>query len=121
MRAREFITESRYDIIDGKLHPHYDQANPGALTGHDINKFYDLYRAGVLMGVDPADIGKIDSVSWINDNAYFGAYTQVEKDKIVKALNKLKLKVKTLIEPGSLEMPDTNKSSPIKSFKGYPR
>jgi hypothetical protein len=121
MRAKEFISESRYDAIDGKLHPSYDYANPGAITGKDINKYYDLYRAGILMGADPDVLAKLDSASWINDQAYFGAYTEVDKQKILAALKKLKLKPKNLIEPGSLENPDTNMSSPIKSFKGYPR
>lgn len=121
MRAREFITEGRYDSMDGKLHPHYDYANPGALTGQDINKYYDLYRAGILMGADQDALAKLDSASWINDQAYFGAYTDVERDKILAALKKLKLKAKTLIEPGSMENPDTNKISPVKGFKGYPR
>lgn len=121
MRAQEFITESRYDNIDGKLHPHYDHANPGAITGQDINKYYDLYRAGILMGADPESISKLDSVSWINDKAYFGAYTEAEREKIMVALKKLKLKPKILIEPGSLEMPDTYNVSPMKGFKGYPR
>lgn len=121
MRAKEFMVEDRYDGIDGKLHPHYDHANPGAMTGHDINQYYDLYRAGTLMGVDPRDLPHIDPVSWINDNAYFGAYSTVEKDKIVRALRHLKLKPKTLIEPGSMELPDTGIDSPLRPFRGYPR
>lgn len=121
MRAKEFMVEGRYDHIDGKLHTHYDHANPGAITGHGIDKYYDLYRAGILMGADPESIKHLDSVSWIHDQAYFGAYTQVEKDKIHQALNKLKLKPKTLIEPGSMELPDTQHQSPIRAFKGYPR
>jgi hypothetical protein len=121
MRAKEFIIENRYGGIDGKLHPHYDQANPGAITGHDINKYYDLYRAGILMGADEESLKKLDAASWINDQAYFGAYTEVDRNKILAALKKLKLKPKILIEPGSLENLDTNKISPMKSFKGYPR
>jgi hypothetical protein len=73
------------------------------------------------MGADPDVLAKLDSASWINDQAYFGAYTEVDKQKILAALKKLKLKPKILIEPGSLENPDTNVLSPIKSFKGYTR
>jgi hypothetical protein len=121
MRAKEFIKEGRYDSIDGKLHPTYDYANPGAITGKDINKYYDLYRAGTLMGADETMLKDLDPASWINDQAYFGAYTQVEKEKILRSLKKLKLKSKYLIEPGSMESPDTNIKSPVIGFKGYPR
>lgn len=121
MRAHEFIIEGRYDSINGKLHPHYDYANPGALTGKDIDKYYDLYRAGILMGADESLLKDLDSASWINNQAYFGAYTDVDRKKIISALKKLKLKPKILIEPGSMENPDTDKHSPLKGFIGYPR
>ena len=122
MRAQEFIREDRNDQRrDGKLASTYDQANPGALTGHEIDRFYDMYRAGMLMAAGPDDIDHLDPASWINNQPYFGAYTQADRDKILAAFKALGIRPKTLIEPGSLEHEEVHVASPIKGFKGYPR
>lgn len=122
MRAREFIREDRNDVRRaGPLKSTYDLANPGALTGMDIDRYYDFYRAGMLMGRAPDDLKDLDPASWINNAPYFGAYTEAEADKIKAAFKALKIKPKTLIEPGSLEHKHVNTDSPLKGFKGYPR
>lgn len=122
MRAQEFIREDREDQRrGGKLASTYDQANPGALTGHEIDRFYDMYRAGMLMAAGPDDVAHLDPASWINNQPYFGAYTQADRDKILVAFKALNIRPKTLIEPGSLEHEEVNVSSPVKGFKGYPR
>jgi hypothetical protein len=122
MRAREFISEDRNSTRkDGRLASTYDQANPGALTGHDIDRFYDMYRAGMLMAAGPDDIAHLDPASWINNQPYFGAYTDADRAKILAAFKALGIRPKTLIEPGSLEHEEVNKQSPVKGFRGYPR
>jgi hypothetical protein len=122
MRAREFVREDRNDQrADGQLISTYDQANPGALTGHDIDRFYDTYRAGMLMAAGPDNIKHLDASSWINNQPYFGAYTEVDRQKILSAFKALGIRPKTLIEPGSLEHKDVHTQSPVKSFRGYPR
>jgi len=130
MRAQEFITE-RTDVkkaidrrrgrVAGKLKPEYDYPHPGALTSSDADRYYDLYRAGMLMGRAPADVHKVDAGSWMNNRGYFGYYTPEEKEKIETAFKELGIKPETLIEPGSQEPPGINTASPVKSFKGYPR
>lgn len=122
MRAREFIREDRDDQRrDGQLLSTYDQANPGALTGHEIDRYYDMYRAGMLMAAGPGDLDQLDAASWINNQPYFGAYTDADRDKILAAFKALGIRPKTLIEPGSLEHPEVQINSPVKPFKGYPR
>lgn len=122
MRAREFIREDRNKTRrEGPLHPTYDEANPGALTGMEIDRYYDMYRAGILMGRAPDDISDLDPGSWINNLPYFGAYTDADKQKILASFKALGIKPKTLVEPGSFEHKEVNIASPVKAFKGYPR
>ena len=122
MRAREFILEDRNaQRPDGKLASTYDQANPGALTGQKIDRYYDMYRAGMLMAAGPDNISHLDASSWINNQPYFGAYTEADRQKILAAFKALGIQPKTLIEPGSLEHNEVNKQSPVKGFRGYPR
>ena len=130
MRAREFITE-RSDSVRavgrrrnrqaGDLQDEYDYASTGALTSSDADRYYDLYRAGMLMGRAPADVHKVDAASWMNNRGYFGYYTEAEREKIETAFKELGLKPETLIEPGSLEPPGVNTVSPVQGFGGYPR
>lgn len=130
MRAREFITERtdsqraverRSRRPAGDLRDEYDYASTGALTSSDADRYYDLYRAGMLMGRAPADVHKVDAASWMNNRGYFGYYTDVERDKIETAFKELGLRPETLIEPGSQEPPGVNSKSPVQSFQGYPR
>ena len=121
MRAREFVIEDRTDRRAGKMHPTHHVANPGALTSTDMDRYYDMYRAGMLMGRSPGDLNKVDPASWLNNRAYFGTYTEVEREKIKRAFQELGLSMQELVSPGSEECADTNVTSPIKAFQGYPR
>ena len=122
MRAREFIQESRNtDRPEGEIHDHHYMANPGAITSTSMDRYYDMYRAGMLMGRAPADLNNLDAASWMNNRAYFGAYTDVEKEKVKQALKKLGVKSEEIIPSGSEEPDDTHSTSPVKPFKGYPR
>lgn len=122
MRAREFITEDRVTSRgDGELADNYEYPNTGAVTNDEMDRYYDFYRAGMLMGRTPADLDGMEPGSWINNRPYFGYYTKEEKAKIDGAFKALKLKPQTLVEPGSQEPQHINKVSPVKGFKGYPR
>jgi len=130
MRAREFVTERtdseraasrRHRRPTGDLRDEYDYASTGAITSSDADRYYDLYRAGLLMGRAPADVHKVDAASWMNNRGYFGYYTEPEREKIEAAFRELGLRPETLIEPGSQEPPGVNIKSPVKGFLGYPR
>jgi hypothetical protein len=132
MRAQEFLSERNNSdnkrMVDrrhrrdaGKLKKNYDHASTGAYTSTEMDRYYDLYRAGMLMGRAPGDLTKIDPGSWLNNRGYMGYYTDAEREKIESALAELDLRPEVLIEPGSQEPPGGNTASPVRSFKGYPR
>lgn len=124
MKARDFITESentRRARPDGELPGHYDSANPGAITGINMDRYYDMYRAGMLMGRAPATFETVDAASWLNNRAYFGAYTDIDREKITQAFKELGIRPTDLLSPGSHEPKNTNVKSPIRPFGGYPR
>jgi hypothetical protein len=117
MRATEFITESRV----GKMHQTHQAGSPGAYGGHGMDKYYDLYRASMLMGLSPEDLADVDTSSWIASQPFIGTYTDVDLAKMQAALKALGIKPKTHISGPSEEHKEVNIQSPIKSFKGYPR
>ncbi len=122
MRAFEFIAENAKRTRarkPGELKPSYDYASPGAVTGKDMDRFYDLYRASMLMAKAPGEVDQIDMASWMNNRGFIGYNSPEEKAKIEAAFKALGLSAETLIEPGSMEQPDTNSESPIQPFKGY--
>jgi len=122
MRAREFIREDRQSQRKpGELPYSMDLANPGAITGVDMDRYYDMYRAGMLMGRAPATFEPVDAASWLNNRAYFGAYTEIDREKIKQAFRELGITPLDLVTPGSREADDVNIKSPVKSFRGYPR
>lgn len=121
MRARDFVREDRSYRRRGKLHPNHDAAIPGALTSPDMDRYYDLYRAGMLMGRSPGDLHKVDASSWLDNRAYFGYLTPVEKEKVQQAFRELGLSTEQLVADGSRECEDTNIQSPVRPFQGYPR
>ena len=122
MRAKEFMIENSGRTrarTPGQLKKSYDYANPGAVTGADMDRYYDLYRSSMLMERSPSDIEKLDTASWMNNRGYIGYRTKEERDKIDAAFKALGITPDDLIEPGSMEQPDTNSESPIQPFKGY--
>lgn len=122
MRAREFIQENRSRRrVAGEIPDHYYAANPGAITSSEMDRYYDMYRAGMLMGRAPADLDKVEASSWMNNRAYFGAYTQQERDKIEAAFRELGIPPEEIVPAGSEDAEGTNTQSPVKPFAGYPR
>ena len=123
MKAKDVIGESvarNNARTPGELKPSYDYANPGALTGKGMDRYYDLYRASMMMGRLPSDLDNIDEASWLNNTGYFGYTNEVDKAKIEAAFKALGLPVIELIEQRSEEMPEVNTKSPVIGFKGYP-
>ncbi len=130
MRAREFITEQR------KLPP--EVADPlrytYVLPGLSASDPYNNYRFGVAMARARSDLGKDqdlvdkDIIPWESETA-FGEHGVVSGfDVNVDAVIDLALKMtktpggkKLVSSADSVEPASTDKQSPIKAFKGYPR
>jgi hypothetical protein len=115
MKASEFITEEKR----GKPLDAQAKVSPGAVFTPD--GFYDMYRAGVLMGRSPAEMDDIDPYSWITKLPVIVTYTEEEREMIKKTFKKMGIPFKEHIPQGSEEPDAINNASPTQGFKGYPR
>ena len=120
MRAREFVLEARRSTVPD----HFRHASPGALgpAGRDslyTSRSNDFYRMSVLAGMDPEDLEKMDTHSWIDNRPMYNAYTDHDHDKIQRAMKKMGHRPISHAPQGSREMPDVSKISPIRAFRGY--
>ncbi len=123
MRAAEFITEDQV----GKVGHRRQQATVG------LNKFrhpdradrvYELNR--VMMAVASTDgtfVPDIDQESWVGRHNVATPYTRQEQEMLEKAFAAVGTDFEDLNHGDyqSQEVKSTNKTSPIKGFKGYPR
>ncbi|CAB4138091.1 hypothetical protein UFOVP328_284 [uncultured Caudovirales phage] len=123
MRASEFITEDRV----GKVGHRRQQATVG------LNKFrhpdkadrvYELNR--VMMAAASTDgtfVPDIDQESWVGRHNIATPYTREEQEKLEKAFKAVGSDYEDLNSGDyySQEVESTNKTSPVKGFKGYPR
>lgn len=124
MRAREFVSEGR-----GRRAPaqhEFDMAHPGMIgpsgSGDTYSgRYYDFYRVATLAGMDPDDLDGMDTISFFGNLPAFSTYTEAERDKLRRVLQKIGLKPRDTVGPGSLEPNGINTKSPVKSFRGYPR
>ncbi len=132
MRAKEFLTEQEL----GAVHDGLDVAFlslPYTYMIPELNNsnFYDIYRFGVAIAAVRGEGGAEDKVQ-NKDRPKFRPESKLGKHPTVssfdpnvgkvidKALAKTNHKGKIAVSsPGSDEMDDTNKGSPIKPFKGY--
>jgi len=132
MRAKEFLTEQ--DLAS--VHDNLDIASlslPYTYMMPELNNsnFYDIYRFGVAIAAVRGEAGDKDKVQDQN-RPDFRASSQWGQHLIVssfdpnvgkvidKALSKTNHKGKISVStPGSEEMKDTYKVSPVKGFKGY--
>ena len=123
MRAAEFITEDRV----GKVGHRRQQATVG-LTRFKDDKFadrvYELNR--VMMAAASTDgtfVPDIDQESWIGRHNVATPYTREEQEKLEKAFKAIGSNYEDLNHGDyySQEVESTNKISPVKGFKGYPR
>lgn len=125
MRAREFISEARGGVRSNANHE-FEQAHPG-IVGPGGNgdvywgRYYDFYRVSSLAGMDPDDIKHVDEIGFFGNLPIFSAYTEYDRKKLKAIMKKLKMKPTDHVLPGSYEADYVNKTSPVKSFKGYKR
>lgn len=133
MRAREFITESKLsDVHDGLEIASRSLPYTYKMNQLKNNDFYPIYRFGVALAAVRGEEGK-DHVlngfepefrpesSW-GEHEVVSSFDPDIGRVIDKALAKINKPGKTsLSTPGSDEMKDTYKGSPIKAFKGYPK
>ena len=123
MRAAEFITE---DTV-GKVGHRRQQATVGLNKFRDPkfgDRVYELNR--VMMAAASTDgtfVPDIDQESWVGRHNVATPYTQQEQDKLEKAFKAIGSKYEDLNQGDyySQEVESTNKTSPVKGFKGYPR
>lgn len=126
MRAREFIAEGN-DVRGGKraaARHDFEAAHPGLVgpTSHGdlyIGRYYDFYRVCSLAGMDPEKLGEVDDINFFGNLPLFSAYTEYDRKKLKAIMKKLKMKPQDHIGNGSHESSDTNKTSPLQSFRGY--
>ena len=116
MRAKEFVNEDRKR---GKPLNAQEKVSPGIVYTPD--GFYDLYRAGVLMGRSPEEMDDIDAYSWVTKLPMVVTYTEEEREMVKKAFAKLGVPFKEHMKQGSEEPEEVNSKSPTQGFKGYPR
>jgi hypothetical protein len=127
MRAREFITEAkgpqgtRTDPAKEFERAHPGMVMPGGRGDVYWGRYYDFYRVASLAGMDPKDIDAIDEVSFFGNLPVFSAYTEYDQDKLKAIMKKLRMKPTDGVSNGSREVEEVNATSPVKSFKGYPR
>jgi len=127
MRAREFISEAAYNPGKRTEAPHeFERAHPGLVMPGgkgDLywGRYYDFYRACSLAGMNPEDIDKVDEIGFFGNLPVFSAYTEHDRKKLTAILKKLQMNPTNGISNGSKESDGTNKTSPVKPFKGYAR
>ena len=126
MRAREFILEGKRGGSRSDPAHEFEQAHPGLVMPGgkgDVywGRYYDHYRVSSLAGMDPEDIANIDEISFWGNLPVFSAYTDYDRKKLKAIMKKLKMNPTDAVGDGSYETNGTNKTSPIKAFRGYQR
>lgn len=124
MRAREFLSEKRM----GKLTKRQQQATVGLHRFRDpggYDRTYELNRvmmaAACADGTDaPLDM---DQASWVGKYNTASPYTEEEHKMLKQAFKAVGSETHDLNHGDlrSQELESTNKVSPVKGFKGYPR
>jgi len=133
MRAREFINEQKLsDVHDGLDVAAKALPNTFVLPELKNQDFYDLYRFGVAIADvrgNSGDVKNIDpykpefrpETTW-GENQIVSSFDPNIGKVIDQALKKVHKSGKRAVStPGSEEVDDTLKQSPIKAFKGYKR
>jgi hypothetical protein len=123
MRASEFIVEDKV----GKVGHRRQQATVGLTKFKDdrfADRLYELNR--VMMAVASTDgtfVPDIDQESWAGRHNIATPYTEQEQEMLEKAFKAIGSDYEDLNQGDyhSQEVESTNKTSPIKGFKGYPR
>jgi len=132
MRAREFITENKLsDVHDGLDVAFMSLPYTYMIPELSNSNFYDIYRFGVAIAAVRGEGGSEDNVQDKNRPKFrpeskLGKHPTVSSfdpnvGKVIdKALSHVNKHGKQAVSsPGSEEMKDTYKGSPVKAFKGY--
>lgn len=124
MRAFEFISESKV----GKLPKSANRATKELVKMRDdgYDRAYHLNRtmmaAAMHDGKSSKAVKGMDSSSWADRFNTAHPYTQEESNMVKGAIKTVGGQHKDIVNDSrSLEMPDTNKVSPVKGFAGYKR
>lgn len=125
MRAHEFISEARKGGMK-KIHKTQKAAIKNAMTFPSMNQStgsaYMNYRMGIAMAGAPDYPTKMEADNWIGGDPLLSTYTDVEMDMVRAAAATVGAGMaQNWSGKRSEEIPSTNKTSPVKSFKGYPR
>jgi hypothetical protein len=132
MRAREFVTED-IDGRTGSITYDVGRALPGAFKIPKLQNQdpYLQYRFGVaLAGAKGAKQRAKDGVPPFEQDHTFGenmiivSYDPNVKTYIDDALHSMGMPSSDAVQVGTMkseEMPEVEKHSPVKGFKGYPR
>lgn len=124
MRAREFLAEKQ----EGHLTKRQQQPTVGLHKFRDpggYDRAYELNR--VMMAVACADgTGSpidMDQASWVGKYNTASPYTEEEHEMLKQAFKAVGSETYDLNHGDlrSQELESTNKLSPVKGFKGYPR
>lgn len=124
MRAREFVVEDKV----GKIGKRRQAATRGLHKFRDnefADRVYELNR--VMMAAASNDgtdfVNELDGESWSGRNNIAAPYTEVEQRMLEKAFKAVGSKHWDLNkgDMDSEEVSSTNTTSPVVSFKGYPR
>jgi hypothetical protein len=124
MRAREFISES---IPNAKISKRKQYATRGLDLYGDSefwNADYTQNRLGMAVAcTDGKTMPDIDAKSWVGKNKTAHPYTDEEREMLRLAYKAVGASHKDLNDGDmrSMEPPGGNTTSPIASFKGYPR
>lgn len=135
MRAKEFLTEQELsDVHDGLDLAKWSLPYTYMMPEINNSNFYDIYRFGVAVAAVRGESGKDNVHQNKEQTPEFRAQSKWGPNLIVssfdpnvgKVIDKALKKVHkhgrvTVSTPGSEEMVDTNKGSPVKAFKGYPK
>lgn len=129
MRLKHFLTEQElgdvHDLLDvAKFSLPYTYK----MTNLQNQDFYQIYRFGVALAAVRGENGEQANPykpefhaesSW-GENLVVSSFDPDLKSVLSKAASKVnKSGIKSVSTPGSEEMSDTNKGSPLKPFKGY--
>ena len=134
MRAREFLTEQELsDVHDGLDVAFLSLPYTYMIPELSNSNFYDIYRFGVAIAAVRGEGGSEDKVQ-DKDRPKFRPESKLGKHPTVssfdpnvgkvidQALAKVNRHGKVAVSsPGSEEMKDTSKVSPVRAFKGYPK
>lgn len=122
MRANEFITETKKRA---NITKRQGQSSVGLDVFRDIefaDRFYELNRVMMAVaasdGVSPI---KIDQESWAGRENVAAPYSAIEQKMLSDAFKAVGSYHEDLTKGDlrSQELPDTNKTSPVKGFPGF--